>query len=452
MISRTTLTKLVNQNIPTKYAALTEEAKAALLTSKNNFLQTLKSGDLLEGILFKQNGENILLELKTGVQLSAILLENLPENLSENTKLQFIVKSIEDEKLQLVFKQPEVLEETFLIDKVTKTLNLPRNQEMTKLIDVFTQFELPLDRKLLMQTYHHVQTTKLPEPVLVNILKGLELNPEEAFKGIQNFKDRPLQKAITDLLEGCLDTIKENKQIAGHFIRTLTPFISDKGLFEVEFNRVNLDGLEEVFSEEPLMIEKFIKLFSKSLSTYTQENLKEGHLKEQLMFKDGECLKELVKAVKTFPKLLEVVQDKITEIETQQPVWQKLNEQGHYFTFPWLTNLGEAKGEVYFYKPKKHKKNKENDFYTVIALDMPYLKHIEAHIHQVSSHLDITLYTAESHVSDMINSQLAKLTHLLKDKGYTVSKCSCQVTQPSNTPKPFIKQTDECIRGVDFKV
>ena len=452
MINKIALTQFVNQSVLNQYAALSDEAKAALLNSKENFLQMLKSGDVLEGILFKQNGENILLEPKTGLQFSTILLEDLPDDLPENTKLQFIVRQVEDGKLHLVFKQPQKLEDTPLRDKVTKTLNLPQNQEMVKVIDTFTQFELPLDRKLLMQTYSHVQKTKLPEPVLVNILKQLDLNLEEAFKVFKDFKDMPLQQAIKDLLEDCLHTVKENKQLANQLIRTLIPFVADKGVFETAFNRPNLDGLEEILSKEPFMMEKFIKLFSKSLSTFTHEDLEKGSLREQLMFKDSECLKELVKMIKSAPKLLEGIQDKLAEIEMQLPAWQKLNEQGHYFTFPWMTNLGEAKGEVYFYKPKKHKKNKEHNFYTVIALDMPYLKHIEAHIHQISTHLEITFYTTEDYVSDMINGQLSKLVCLLNDKGYSLSKCSCQVAERSNRPKPFIKEADECMRGIDFKI
>lgn len=458
MINKIALTQFVNQSVLNQYAALSDEAKAALLNSKENFLQMLKSGDVLEGILFRQNGENILLEPKTGLQLSTILLEDLPDNLPENIKLQFIVRAVEDGKLHLAFKQPQkleqpkMLEDMPLLEKITKTLNLPQNQEMVKVIDTFTQFELPLDRKLLMQTYSHVQTTKLPESVLVNILKQLDLNSEEAFKVFKDFKDIPLQQVIKDLLEDCLHTVKENKQMATQLIRTLAPFVPDKGLFEVVFNRPNLDGLEESLSKEPFIVEKFVKLFSKSLSTFTHEDLEKGVLREQLMFKDSECLKELVKMIKSAPKLLEGMQEKVTEIEMQLPAWQKLNEQGSYFTFPWMTNLGEAKGEVYFYKSKKYKKSKEQDFYTVIALDMPYLKHIEAHIHQISTHLEITFYTMEDYVSDMINGQLSKLVCLLNDKGYSLSKCSCQVAKSSKRPKSFIKEVEEGMRGIDFKI
>lgn len=473
MINKTTLTQLVNQSMLTKYAALPEEDKAALLTSKQNFLQGLKEGDLLEGVLLKGNGQNILLQLKIGLQLSAILQETLPENLSENTKLQFIVKAMEGEKLQLALRQTVHTETALIVDKVTTALNLPRNEVMVSLIDTFTQFELPLDRKLLTQTYEHVQTTKLPREVLVNLLNQFKLNTEEAFEMLKDFNHNPLQKATSSLLEGCLESIKGNTQLANQLVDALIPFIPEKEfnayykmVREGESNPIfvgqdgkqeHVDRIEQVFSAEYTRMEKFIKMFSKSLCTISYEDLQkdglQGHLKNQLAFKDSECLKELIKTIKSFPELPETVSSKVAEIEAQLPIWQKLNEQGHYFAFPWMAELGEAKGEVYFYKPKKEKKNNTQDFYTVIALDMPYLNHIEAHIHQIGKVLEVTLYTSEEQMRDMINGQLTQLVYLLENAGYQLSKCSCQMATLTHLNKPFIRETEsKPICGIDFKI
>lgn len=84
---------------------------------------------------------------------------------------------------------------------------------------------------------------------------------------------------------------------------------------------------------------------------------------------------------------------------------------------------------------------------------MPTLKHIEVHIHQVQKQRDITLYTEQEEMKVLINRSLSKLIYLLEDKGYHLSRCSCQLALKERVHGGLIHSVNEIpILGIDFQV
>lgn len=454
MINQTFIhTKLHSAN---SYAALTEQAKAALLTSKSQL--GLNVGDLLEGNLVKVENKFFLRELVTG-QLFAT---NLIDEHLLGQLLKFEVKGYEGTKLLLALSESTMSQNT-LIEQAMDTLDLPREEGIKQLIKAFTDAELPLQKEPILQTYRLQQVTELPGQAFLNILKYHQGNTyapsnipigHETLKQMGNYKEDVLKEVLDQTLEAYSRTIEENKPMANKtgvlqsflkgiqqtlpetvFKAVLQNLMSETGILKEEghtqLDKVSTSKLIETLvkqlDEMPLdeSLKKCLKAcFTLDSNTLRQASKQAKGLKDTVLFKEEEIVKVLVKEMKQLSGNSQGLEKMLNELEEQLLIHHKLKEEGQYYTFPFMSELGEAKGKVYFYKPYKNKQKQDKSLYTVIALEMPTLKEIEVHIHQIDKNLRLDFYTELEAAKKLIEAEGYRLLEPLGKLGYQVEHIS----------------------------
>lgn len=475
MINQMDLLKQVYQNNGMPHAALSDQAKAALLHCKQDFLNQLKSGDLIEGTLIRLEGKLFLKELTTGLLLNTSLNEH--ELIGQ--LLQWEVKGLEGDKMLLSIKNQglvEDMENKTVVTQALEELGLPVKDAMKEVVEGFTRFQLPLLKGDIAKTFGLAQVTKLPMEVLLNILQHYEEEPkldrQVAYKGISNYKDTKLMDSIDELLtavgktfveqgmnkeEGlikCFNTFE--KVLPSHTLEDVIKELSlptkegNESLENMTSKKEELKAFIKLVLDNHIPLEEVLKKCLRVSIRLSLENLKEaatqvGGLKSTNLFKEEEIIQKVVKAVKDQAPQSEPLERVISQVEEQLLVGQKLKEEGHYYTFPFMSELGEAKGKVYFYKPHKQKSKLDKSLYTVIALDMPTIKKVEIHIYQVQKTLKIGFYVDEESVRTLIEKEGHKLVAPLQTLGYYISDIS--YAKKVEGIMPITKEKDSEIIG-----
>lgn len=443
------------QNNVSSYAALTDQAKAALLTCKQAFISQLQIGDLIEGTLIQREDKLFLKELTTGLLFTTSLVD---EKLLGQL-LEWEVKGMEGEKLLLALKEylPQASGgDKTIVDQALEELGLPQRPGMKDVVENFTRFELPLLKPSIASTYGLAQVTKLPTQVLLNILQRyqeqVKLSPQVAYKNIDKYEDTKLIESMNEALTVASNALLEKgmskeqvftkffniflKVVPGEAFNDLVKELSLWVQPELEGNlEINNKSREAVKSfvkllvEQEVPVDEALKKCFKSSIRLSLEDLKEatkqlGGLKNTMLFKEDEVIKTLVREIREQMPHKEQLEKAMGQVEEQLMVSQKLKEEGHYYTFPFMSKLGEAHGKVYFYKPHKSKTKKDKSLYTVIALDMPQLKQVEIHIYQVEKSLKIGFYIDELEVRKVIERKAYRLVEPLQALGYHINAIS----------------------------
>nr|WP_307989478.1 flagellar hook-length control protein FliK [uncultured Niameybacter sp.] len=476
MINQMHLLKQAYQNNGMPHAALSDQAKAALLHCKQDFINQLKSGDLIEGTLVKLEGKLFLKELTTNLLLNTSLNDH--ELIGQ--LVQWEVQGTEGDKLLLSIKNQglvENIENKTVVTQALEDLGLPVKEGMKEVVEGFTRFQLPLLKESIVKTFGLTQVTKLPMEVLLNILQHYEEEPkldrQVAYKGISNYEVTKLMDSIDELFtiigktfveqgmnkeEGlikCFNTFEKvlPEDTLEQVIKELSSLTKEENesLENITLKKEELKDFIKLVLDNHVPLEEVLKKWLRASIRLPLENLKEaatqaGGLKSTNLFKEEEIIEKVIKTIKEHMPQSESLERVIGQVEEQLLVGQKLKEEGNYYTFPFMSELGEAKGKVYFYKPYKQKSKLDKSLYTVIALDMPTLKEVEIHIYQVQKALKIGFYVDKEEVRRLIEKEGHRLVAPLQTLGYYISDIS--YAKKAEGIKPITKEKDSEIMGI----
>lgn len=476
MINQMYLLKQAYKDNTMSHAALSNENKAALLHCKENFMKQLKNGDLIEGTLVKIEGKLFLKELHTGV----LFLTSLNEHDLIGQLVQWQVNGIEDNQLLLTIKDKSLTQKS-LTTRVLEELGFSSNEELKEVIEGFTRFQLPLIKESIAKTFILTQVTKLPIEVLLNILQHYEsssiMDQQLAYKGIDKYELTGFEKNIDDLLNDLGEMLsKQETNKEKYLIKCLNLFnevlpkeMLEESIHELYFSskddikdtdmRVKtnkeFDQVIKLILDGEISLQDVLKKWLKASIHLPLEHIKETAtqgetLKASYLFKEEEILQKIIKAIKAEMPLSHTVEKTIKQLEEQLTIVQKLKEEGHYYTFPLMSELGEAKGKVYFYKPHKQKSYLDKSLYTVIDLEMPTLKRVEVHIYQQDKTLQIGFYLEQEKIKTILEKEGYKLALALQGLGYSIKSMSYAkkvkknefIVEKKNTTASVLKSFD----------
>ncbi len=444
-----------------------------LQQARELFLTQLNPGDVLEGIVTKQESGRLLLQLKMGLSLPI----DLEGQVELGKLLAFSVQAKEQGKCIL---KPLGQSQTELpvVEKTLQELKLPNQLKMQDLISDFMQKQLPLSKEVLLKAYGLAKHFELPTKVLANFAEVGQIPVEGKGEALAQLKSGGL-KEMVDTFKTLLDGVKEplvlkeifevlgTSESPENLGKLLEDFQkqtqSSKGLSipsEVgeqalsakggERATVSLEGSEEsrtlsqgllaetrqegkeVLSDKEFLskvsqwVEKDPTLLKKAISSLFEKNISFQMEGSEEIKKEAPKLAETYEVLGKLAKTLEkasLSQGDKELLQSMKPpleVLRQANVEGQYYLFPITTPEKQVQGEVYFFKPKKGKSKKSQSLYIVLALDFPHLHNIEIHIQKEEKSLLLQLKVEEKAVKDHLTAYLPQLQKIIEEEGFTV--------------------------------
>lgn len=454
------------------------EANLKLLAAKCRelLIEGLEIGDILEGIITPNGEGKYTLDIKPGIHIPVSLLSDV-----EIGKLiKLIVENKQDGQLVLSMLKEEVA--TNLNDLVTKQFELPRDTVMKDCVNSFIENQLPLKKETLMQAYYLQKNYQMPAEVVSKLFNEYGILPNQMMESIETLKTNgiyPIQQEIGQIIEQ-IENPEQLMKVFASICEGATEEQIGSVLKDISKKQILLTGESDndgFFSAKDLVLPKKMenilldkdlgKIFQTLLSrpeslkdvvvklydTTTLTNLNEIKNGDTIKKETFETYNKLARIINTLEELplKETAKTYISDIKQPIALLGTMNQVGDYFLFPtWQQQLQDA--EVYFFRPKKSKKDESNELYTVVALDLPQLEHIEVHVRQIGKQLSMGFNVKNEAIKKFVMIHVPRLQTTLEDMGYKVLQCSYQVIEEATKQKLLLKdEQPKIINHVDFR-
>ena len=467
------------------------ESNLKILAAKYRelLIEGLEIGDILEGIITPNGEGKYTLDLKPGIHIPVGLLSQA--DIGKLIKL--VVENKQDGQLILsTFKEEGT---TNLSDIASKELELPQDARMKQCLNTFIENQLPLKKEALMQAYYLEKNYQVPAQVVANLLEKFEILPNQLIENIETLKNNgvypiteeigqiikqveskeDLMKLVVTLSEGATKEQLENilkvlkKEAfneptfkAAQMLQDEIPLINKETLLkevkssilpkslesiliDKNFNKV----LQELF-QKPENLKMFVtKLYDETM-VLDLKTLKNGQSIKEESFELYNKLARTINVLEEMP-LKETAKEYIGQIRQPIALLGTMNQIGDYFMFP-VQQQQVQDAEVYFFRPKKAKKNSDSELYTVVALDLPAIDHIEVHIHQQGKKLSLGFNLKDENVKKFIMIHAPKLQQELENLGYQILQCTYSVTDIKINENHLLKDyTKGNMNHIDFR-
>lgn len=402
------LSNLKRMQETTQKLELTESVGSVKIKEEVNLFSKLQIGDVLQGELIIE-GEQPFLKLESDLKLPT----NLPVNLLLNRKLDFQVVGKESGRLLLECIQTQINEKESigLVNQALRTLQLKDTSEMRQMIEQFIDKQLPLVRDKLINVMNISKKYEIPTQVLTNLISKNTVTVKEELELLTHFKEQGIQSVRTSW-EDFIDhlSFNQSRELTKRLFNTLTIYEIKHVLQKIDFNDLKeeqstaLLKLKEMISSEDNIqqrneqeetlkkLDQLLKGISfKQLSKLNKAFIEERvvvHLSELNVEEKNEVKKitELSTRLKQIVEIMKAVREDsnqeayLSVLEKNIEVLDQYKIQGEYFYFPLEFKEQHITGELYFFRPKKNKKQQEYSICVVLALSMPALHKIEVHL------------------------------------------------------------------------
>lgn len=490
-----------------------DEAKAlSQLTQSNSlskqalvYLSKVQIGDLLKGQLVAEDAQTFL-HLENGLKLLATMDQSLPLGQLQD----FLVVGKERQHLTLQLpKENMLVTGQSLVEQALEDLGLPQNEQTKAVVEQFVDKGLPLIKNQLVQLGQMSKYFEMPSEPLTNLAAQGQMPNTKELECIQAFKKDGLammEQAISKLVD------LENPNQKEMFINALFKAFRPETLLEyVGISKEMPQGASDVTSKPPFVEEGQVltqkeatmqqqvvdahtgtsekegllgklgmlpekasvdeTLIKQVLSHLEPTQLKQG-LKKMLAglmavrledLPDPKEMKKLAEGHEILKKLTTVLQETTekTVTEQQQQVlhqleqtcqaFDKYNNQGQYFYFPIQLKENEAKGELYFFQPKRGKKKGSGQgFYMVLALQMPALNQIEVHFKQNGHQVQLTLKVQNETICKLLEAHQTDLAEQLADTPFQLSTIHCELLDKKEAAA--VLTTSSNLTHMDYRI
>ena len=469
----------------TSVQALQNELNKQLMV----YLSKVQVGDLLKGQLISEDGQTML-RLPNGMKLLANCLDPaVSEKLQE-----FIVTGKSRQHLELQLKDGLDLSQgtaTNLVEQAVKEIGLD-DQPLTKeAMAKFMAKQLPLAKQQLAQVLQFAKCLEIPTEATTNLLSNHQLLSHEEGKMIASYKangGEGISQQLGDILKGVpgeakealIDVLKQS-----FTSKEIITFLEREGQLKGD-EKAQMGDLQPTEQEAFIQPEKkaaiasgqetshfkgseFLKqlgeeqLLSKFFEGKAAQDIKDilkGMVKERLTvtidtLSDEKEIEKLDKAAEMIKKVTArlkeaemqgVDQNKLEQLEKMGEAIQKYNTEAQYFCFPMQINGKEAEGELYFFKPKKKKKDGSSGMYIVLALNMPHLNKVEVHLKENVNKVDLRLRVKEKGIKELVEQHSRQLHELLEDTAFELGSMSCELIEETKEQIASISPYDALAR------
>lgn len=457
---------VTNDMYPTKEAALEYVDKAAFINKKHAFLKTLAIGDLLEGTLKQDEYNNLVLQLKQGINLKVAIEGPMVHHQNQ----RFIVEGVKDQCIAIKVKPEQPL-----LEKACISLNLPQDETLKACVGHFLEEALPLERQLILNTYYVHKKTHIPFNVLTHLIETHQSNLKPLLDVFKVLTNKPLQQVAGEIQELLVTNFKENTNT--HYN---TQFQLFKHTFEMltQKERSNvLTTLTNNHNDLPEAMKKEWRLGEPTTISYTyfkEHQNQLGHCFNTVfdeVFKwDKEKLLDVAKntasfkesglwqsydTLLTYTKKLQTLALPDSVKETLKHVYEPLCQQGKllneacYFSLPFCIQEEKKDATLYFCKPKKkHHSIKQTDYLAVLHLDLNHLNTLEVSIHQKDTRLEVDFFVANEGVYRFLSKKVDVLNSQLQHLNYETVTCRCYLKETAPSTKPQVVE----VTGLDLKI
>lgn len=442
-------------------------------------LAKIQIGDILSGKLILEDNQTML-KLEDGLKL----LANVKNPILSEQLLDFLVvgkdrQHLELEQVQLnqAESKNEVYRETIL-----KEMQLPYNTDTNDIVGQWMDKQLPFIKNQLMQVYQLAKNYGLPSEALTNISANNSGLNEQEVQLLAQFKTNGMT-IINETLEDVFNALDVNE--AAKLNVSLGKHLSNQVVKQILASQIvkqtiDLDNNLEtkLNNQEKMRFEVLMKQFEgeelsdlknvlESLPKETLKVIAERLIHKHVIIEQKDVLdkpEEMLKLDETASRLKEIVKDlqnHIGENNVKQSlqtldqianVLDKYNAQGQYYCFPLQINEQQASGELYFFKPKKAKKESKNEqgMYIVLALDMPSLKHIEIHLVEKTEELELKIKVENDEILRQMERNEHQLRALMNETMMPIGGIKMERIE-TNIDKKSPKRT-EVLSRLDFRI
>lgn len=469
------------------------------------YLSKVQIGDLVKGQLVTEDAQTFL-HLENGLKLLATMDQSLPLGQLHD----FLVVGKERQHLVLQMSKETVqVSNQSLVQQALEDLGLPQNEQMQAVVEQFLDKGLPLIKNQLVQLGQMSKYFEMPSEPLTNLVAEGQMPHTKELECLQAFKkdglamidqtisklvdlSNPHQKEVfinallkqfepetllkhVGLLEEMMqptdkllakDALGMRKQLLGQGEGNLPNEVT-KGQ-QGTLGKENLQSklmmlLEEVPSEptqikqllshlEPTALKQSLKKMLVDLMAVHLEDLPDP--KEMKKLSEGhEALKKLTAALQETTKgaATDEQQHVLHQLEQTCQAFDKYNNQGQYFYFPIQLKENEAKGELYFFQPKRSKKKGNGQgFYMVLALQMPALNQIEIHFKQNASQVQLTLKVQNETICKLLEAHQMDLKALLAETSFQLNTIHCELLDKKEEKSAFTTSSD--LTHMDYRI
>lgn len=469
----------------TSIHALENELKKQLMV----YLSKVQVGDQIKGQLLSEDGQTML-RLQNGMKLLANCLEPaVSEKLQE-----FIVTGKGRQHLELQLKDGlDTSHDTpiKLVDQAIKEIGLDDGPLTKEAVAKFMAKEMPLAKQQLSQVLQFAKCLQIPTEVTTNLLSNHQLLSHDEGEMVASYKANGaegISQQLSNILEAVpaeakgtlVDVLK-----ASFSSKEIMTFLEHEELLKVgdgakqenlqfQQEKATVGDQEKVIGSNEEKNDAFLgKTFLKALgeeqliakylegkSALEIKDILKGLVKEKLTVSlerssDEKEIEKLDKAAETIKKVTTHLketemqgldQQKLEQLEKMGEALQKYNTEAQYFCFPMQIKGKEAEGELYFFKPKKKKKDGSSDMYIVLALNMPYLNKIEVHLKENGNKVDLRLRVKEKEIKALIEQHRGELDALLEDTAFKIGSIDCDLLEDTKELKVSISPYDTLAR------
>jgi hypothetical protein len=440
------------------------------------FLDQLKTGDIVEGVVIKGTDGKFVLQLNPQMNIPV----QMSEQLETGRLMAFMVQGKENGKLYLQPAHNGPEQGMPLIQKTITELNLPKNSLMQEVVEDFVQKHLPLVKDTLLKAYEMGKEHLIPSKIIANLIDNNQLFSSEEVGVAKQLRTDGLTEITTQLksmiqkLTNPEDLIKAGQVLQSqitpdkleHMMRTaisevLPDTINDRGHAFTESAGAKEEVWLKVFKsmmtvstqkEQVNILKNFVTSIYDDAMMVKIENMRVNEKESQKIYTTYEVLEKLAK---TLDKADLSKEDKayLTLIKEPVNVLGKLNIQGEYFIFPMLNQKQETQGEIYFFKPKKATTKNKNNLYVVLALNFPNINDIELHIHKQDKKIRMTIHVGCEEIQKHISQYMPKLYDQIQNLGFQISQIEWGLID-QNKDKKLSSQsdTDHSFNHMDLKV
>jgi len=462
-------------------------------------LSKIQLGDVLSGKIIFQDHQ-AMLKLESGLSL----LAHLPKSVVPNQLGDFLVTGKSGQHLeveQIQINQSAGKHQT-LEESIMKEMHLPNTSEMKQMVEQWMNQGLPMIKNQMLQAYHMVKNYDLPSELLVNLSENRVYLSEEEIRLVTQFKaegitilDGAIEEAFSQITHKA--AVKFNHALIenmtpSHLRTMLEEVLSQQTTNENTSNRMVYsnesqidfqdvgkaqmslrDVLNQISQMQPDNFEENGALYvalKDMLQTLPKEELKE--LSKQLIHKymvisedelrenPEEIIKlgELSKRLETIASQIkehigeEIIKEPLQQLEQTAQILEKYHVDGQYYCFPLQIKEQHTSGELYFFKPKKHKKSTQDDkgMYIVLALEMPALKHIEVHLIEHHEELALKIKVGNEAILKQIKENQAQLRALMDETMMPIG--DIEIEQLEERLEQKIPRKESISSRLDFRI
>lgn len=459
-------------------------------------LSKIKLGDLLSGKMILEQ-DQMMLKLENGLKL----LAHFPNQMNSDQLLDFLVVGKSRQHLELEWVQANHGQHKSqgIEEAIVKEMQLPNNPEMKQLIEHWMNKQLPLAKNQLLQLYHFAKNYDLPTEALVNVRGQEGLLNEQEIQLISTFKSEGMQ-LVDRMIETCMERMKpfeamdlthtfgqytSGNALKQTLLKGLLQFQSD--LIAYQSDQIDMTTNQQTFEhlkslnqliqqlnaldfEDATHLKSQTDLVRDVLKVFPKEDLKEiakQFVHKYLMISQDELLEDSRKMTKLdevtlrLKNILEDVEkytnqeranEPLKSLEQMTQALDKYQAQGQYYCFPLQIKEHQTSGELYYFKPKKHKKGNKDScgMYIVLALDMPSLKHIEVHLIEQKDKLELKIKVVNEEILKQMKVHKTQLRELMDDTMMPIGDISVECLK--NHIKEEKTTKSQLVSRLDFRI